>query len=191
VSDNHATHSSASSINSSMPPLPTLDGYDPLDDFLPSLLEEKGITKPAEKLLILFGNASAFKSEPAVITPFSNGHQDATNTTLLADPLTKESEILQLDEEVEESDYYIDITFHDELKNIDSPSRLRHERSNSMDHLFSPCTSKSSVFVSSSTLEGDGNRLCFSPDQHRSPQSVLDPFGAEDTAELFSSFHSL
>jgi hypothetical protein len=131
VPDNHATHSSASLINSSMPPLPTLDEHDPL-------------SKPAEKLLIIFGNASAYISEPAVITHLSNGHQDATNTTLLADPLTKESEIIQLEEEVEESDYYIDITFHDELKKMDSPSRLRHERSNSMDHSCSPCTSKSS-----------------------------------------------
>jgi hypothetical protein len=162
-----------------MPPLPTL---------------EKGITKPAEKLLIIFGNASAHISEPAVITPLSNGHQDATNTTVLADPSTKECDIIQLEEKVEESFYY---------KKIDSSSRLRHARSNSMDHLCSPCTNKSSVFVkktvsssvefldSFSTHEGDASRLCFSFGRHRSPQSVLDAFGAEDTAELCSSFHSL
>jgi len=222
LSDNPATHSTyanGSKPQNCMPSLPPLDEYHPLDDFLPSLLKEKGLCMSMQAISVVSDNPCS--STPSVDLSLEQSSSLCCSTTNEAceDAAAAQCDSChhsygeQLSDEEKVLDCIVvvpqvkelktsDDRFANDLSQMDDLGHSRVGRSNSVDVIYSTpqphCKPKCSLTRALSFEDGKKNL----PKNHdesgnikrifsKSPQSVLDLFNPEDTVELCSSFHSL
>lgn len=161
VSDNPAAHESPITDRVKASLLPPLYEYNAMDNFMSSLLKEKGLTAPLE---IVADNASSRPPQ------HRESEEEAT-----VDHIDEEVAIMGVDKSIHPMDRSV----------------VGVGRSSSYDAIYSTPTPtpKRSVTRARSFPKNHG-RLLLSPNT-TSPQSVLDVFHPADAAELRSSFHTL
>jgi len=222
LSDNPATHSTSangSKLKNFIPSLPPLDEYHPLDDFLPSLLEEKDpMSMQIQAISVVSDNPSSSvtsvdSSSEQPLSLYSTTNEASENAAVQCDSCHHTCSEKMPDEEkvlncipvlqVEELKTKNDDTFADHLSQMDdSREHSRVGRSNSLDVIYSiprpDCKNKRPLSRALSFEEGKKSPSKYDDEFRnikkvfsKSPRSVIDLFNPEDTAELRSTFHSL
>lgn len=222
ISDNPATHSTSangSKPKNSIPSLPPLDEYHPLDDFLPSLIKEKDtMSMQIQAISVVSDNPSSSvtsvdSSSEQSLSLYSITNEASENAAAQCDSFHHACGGKMPDEEkvlnciamlqVEELKTKSDDRFADYLSEMDeSREHSRVGRSNSLDVIYSiprpDCKNKRPLSRALSFEEGKKRPSKYDNEfgnlkkvSSKSPLSVIDLFNPEDTAELRSTFHSL
>lgn len=202
VADNHATHQSFAAVNGNksclgFPSLPAIDEYCALNDFMPSLLKEKGLVHTMEApLAIVSDNALSGMAPSSFSLATSSAMPSALPSKDPCDLAQKEQEAdADVDEVVDHIvDHIVETSYSESQQDI-----ARVGRSYSLDAVYStpkPSKAKRSLAralsFQGSKSDRDQKDLKDSPISiKKSPQSVLDIFNPEEAVELWTSFHSL